>query len=87
MYLNLSKCVTFSNHRSGWAYALQALNPIHSLSGLYFEGFLERSFCWEYYKYINEDNPNKLPYKHPWVGFIHNPHNMPFFLTILALPK
>lgn len=82
--INLSNCVTFKNHRSGWAYAINSLLPLQSNSGVYFDGFIEKSFSWELHK-INSGNPNKIPYRFPWIGFMHNPYNMPFFLIIIIL--
>ena len=48
---------------------------------------MEKPFCWEYYKYVNEDNPHKLPYKFPWVGFVHNCQNMPSWFDYFSSPQ
>ncbi|MBE9061766.1 tetratricopeptide repeat protein [cf. Phormidesmis sp. LEGE 11477] len=63
----------FATHRSGWRFALQALEPLHSDQGVLFDGCLENSFLWNGYQY----GQTKAPYKQPWVGFLHNPPNMP----------
>ena len=62
--LNLSRNITFKNHRSGWAYALSSLEPLNSGSGLYLDSFIEKAFSWELYKQV--ENPHKIPYKFPW---------------------
>lgn len=64
---------TFTSHRCGWNYALQALQPLHKSEGILFDGFLESTFCW------GRDLPacRQVPYRRPWAGFLHNPHNMP----------
>jgi len=86
MLLNLSKCISFKNHRSGWAYALSALAPIHSNSGLYVDGFIEKAFSWELNK-CYENNTHKIPYKFPWAGFLHNPQNMPTWFGYYHSPQ
>ncbi|MEM9213366.1 MAG: hypothetical protein AAGD25_03380 [Cyanobacteria bacterium P01_F01_bin.150] len=71
--INLGAQHTFSSHRSGWGYALDALKPLHNPEGLLFDGFLEMSFMWKEYK------PDQVepPYRQPWVGFLHNPPIIP----------
>lgn len=66
----------FSHHRSGWAFALHHLRPLHHEYGTLLDGFMENSFamaryagrCWE---------SRKPPYRRDWVGFLHNPLEMP----------
>lgn len=84
MFLNLSKCTGFSSHRSGWNYALSSLSPLNSGSGLYLDGFIEKAFSWELHK---KDNPHKIPYRFPWAGFLHNPHNMPHWFDYYHSPQ
>ena len=38
--IKLTKQPTFSTHRSGWAYAIDALSSLHNPSGVNFFGFL-----------------------------------------------
>ena len=71
--ISLTHQRSFSAHRCGWNYAIQALQPLHSPRGILFDGFLESSFLWKNYKNI----PTNVPYHLPWVGFLHNPPNMP----------
>jgi hypothetical protein len=72
--INLGTQVTFSTHRSGWAYAMRALKPIHNKKGVYFHGFLEDVFCWRKNSY---EEGGLLPFKHKWCGFLHNPASEP----------
>lgn len=83
--LNLSKCTGFKNHRSGWNYALSSLEPLNFSSGLYLEGFIEKTFSWELYK--QNENPYKIPYRFPWAGFLHNPQNMPQWFDYYHSPQ
>ena len=71
---NMSDCRGVDGHRSGWAFAISALQPLHSRRGIMLDDFIERSHSWDL-----EQNrlQNKIPHKEPWVGFIHNPHNAP----------
>ena len=61
----------FTSHRCGWNYALHALQPLHNPEGVLFDGFVESSFLWK------SPEESKVPYREPWVGFIHYPPNMP----------
>jgi len=65
----------YGNHRSGWGYALQSLKPLHTNLGVWLDGFMEKKFSWG-------DDPgdrlnNPKPYRQPWIGFTHVPHNLP----------
>ncbi len=46
--INLNHQKTFSFHRSGWGYAINALTPLHNSQGILFDGFLENAFCWRH---------------------------------------
>jgi hypothetical protein len=72
--INISNQQVFWHHRSGWNYAIQSLNPLHNENGVLFDGFLEKNFGW--WRKENLAN-NKIPYRSPWVGFFHNPPNIP----------
>ena len=43
--LNLDGQITFRSHRSGWAYALRALAPLHNERGILFDGCIENNFA------------------------------------------
>jgi len=73
--INLSSQITFNSHRSGWKYAIDALTPLHNKEGVLFDGFLENNFAWHLEEYRREGK--RVPYREPWVGFFHNPQNMP----------
>ena len=83
--INLHRQPIFSSHRSGWAHAVNALEPLHSDSGVYFDGFLEKNFAWERHSAIKTE---RIPYRHPWVGFFHNPIGIPeWFFSQYSLEK
>jgi hypothetical protein len=59
----------YGTHRSGWAWAISHLKPLHNPSGVLLDSFIERSFAW---------NPKQVrTHKRPWIGFIHVPPNIP----------
>lgn len=61
-------------HRSGWGFAIDAITPLHHPKGILLDGCLDESFGWALKKRLSN---NILPYKKPWVGFIHRPPNAP----------
>jgi glycosyltransferase involved in cell wall biosynthesis len=69
-----------THHRSGWPYALQHLRLLHHKHGVLFDGFLEKKFAW------GTDPGDRLrdgqPYREPWVGFFHNPPNVPDWFNL-----
>lgn len=73
----------FSSHRCGWNYAIHALQPLHDPSGLLFDGFLESTFFWQ----PQAAKHNKIPYRQPWVGFLHYPPNMPKWFLYHQSPQ
>ena len=85
--LNLSNCMGFTNHRSGWNYAIKSLSAYHSKSGIYVDDFIERSFSWDIEEYEFLKNKHKLPYNFKWVGFLHNPPNMPYWFDTCHSPQ
>jgi len=58
--LNLSKCINWEHHRSGWGFCIDSLKPLHSPYGVLMVGYIEQ--------YIKEG----IEIKQDWVGFIHN---------------
>jgi hypothetical protein len=85
--INISKSRGFDSHRSGWSYVLSGLKMYHSDSGIFVNDFIERSFSWEIIDYHSGQNSHKLPYTFPWVGFLHNPHNMPRWFDYQHSPQ
>lgn len=75
--------VRFAGHRSGWEFAISCLEDLTLYGGVKFDGFIEDKFSWKYDYITGEDGVQPLektgilPYQDKWVGFIHNPHNMP----------
>jgi hypothetical protein len=80
------------NHRSGWAYAMRALAPLHNPDGVLFDGFTERKFGWGQVlswwglaRKVDADAASApdvekvdlAPYSQPWVGVTHFPPNIP----------
>lgn len=71
-------------HRSGWAYALEALAPLHDPDGVLFDSFLERTFCWMERR---ERRLGRIPYQQPWVGILHNPPGIPAWHDVHNAPQ
>lgn len=63
------------HHRSGWAYALESLLPLHCAQGVVFDGFIEKTFAWEQHR--SAEGASAQPYTVPWVGVAHNPPGVP----------
>jgi hypothetical protein len=73
--INLNSQTVFQSHRSGWSFAIEALAPLHNVKGVLFDGFLENNFAWHLEEHRRDGK--HIPYREPWVGFFHNPQNMP----------
>ena len=85
--LNLSKCKGFAAHRSGWSFCMHALKPFHSLSGIFVDDFVERSFSWQVDNLFYGPNVHNLPYRREWVGFMHNPPDVPNWFDTYNSPQ
>ena len=72
--INTSLIEPIPSHRSGWTYACEALKCYHNDSGIIFDDYIEKTFGLNYDKNIKD---KAIPYKTPWVGFVHNPIFMP----------
>lgn len=75
---------SFQEHRSGWAFALDALKRYHSSDGIFVDCFLEQSHSWSIAEYSRK---SIVPYKKPWIGFLHNPQNMPSWFDWCNSPQ
>lgn len=84
--LDLSNTRGFEAHRSGWSYCMACLKPLHSRSGIYVDDFIERVFSWELHKYYKANEYN-IPYKREWIGFMHNPPNVPEWFDYINSPQ
>src|SRR5690606_33669913 len=60
----------YGRHRSGWAYAMRSLMPLHRDGGVWVDAFPEHTF-------ERTDAAQVHPHRRPWIGFLHNPPNMP----------
>jgi hypothetical protein len=63
-------------HRSGWKYVYDHLRPYHdSCSNLLVDLYVDKTFHWKrnVFKYIDI-----IPYKQPWIGFIHHTFDTTF---------
>lgn len=72
--LNLGHQLSFYSHRSGWDYVLNEMSALNSSNGVYCDGFLENNFSWRKNESVIR---NVIPYNKSWIGFLHNPPNMP----------
>ena len=71
-------------HRSGWAYALAALAPLHHPDGILLDSFLERTFSWFE---RSESRRGRIPYEEPWIGILHNPPGVPEWHDVHNAPQ
>jgi hypothetical protein len=68
--LNIASPTSFTAHRSGWGYAMNHLMKYHDYDGVLLDDFLDITFGYNYE--INKKNKT-IPYKKPWIGFLHHP--------------
>jgi hypothetical protein len=74
----------FEFHRSGWQYAMNALKPLLGGEEVLLDTFIESTFCWE----LRElEATGILPYRRPWVGFLHNPVGIPTWHEYTSAPQ
>ena len=70
--------ISFYSHRSGWDYVVKSLFDLNNNNGIHFDGFLENTFVWRKKELLENQ---EIPYKKNWVGFFHNPPNMPAWFS------
>lgn len=68
-------------HRSGWTDVLRILSRLHHDQGVMFDGFVDTSFA------FNRPPSGSLPYRAPWIGFLHCPQNMPTWFQYEIAPQ
>lgn len=73
-----------SNHRSGWSFAVNILKKLHGPGGTILDSFIENTFSWREKIYIEDKT---IPYKEKWIGFFHNPPNMPEWFSYENSPQ
>ena len=76
--INLGLQTSFYSHRSGWDYVVHNLSEFNNPDGIYFDGFIENAFSWRKNQYIDDGT---IPYEEDWIGFLHNPPNMPLWFS------
>ena len=70
----------YGRHRSGWAFALQSLAPLHRPGGIAVDAFVEHTF--------DQDAPKPgRPWREPWIGFVHNPPGAPSWFVPTQSPQ
>lgn len=71
--LNIASPTSFTAHRSGWGYAMNHLMKYHDGHGILLDDFIDITFGYNYKENIST---KKIPYKTPWIGFLHHPPNI-----------
>ena len=71
-------------HRSGWKYAIESLAPLTCQDGVLTDTFLEASFVWHIGPMTAR---GELPYRQPWIGFLHNPVGIPEWHEYRSAPQ
>lgn len=61
-------------HRSGWSYVMLNLLTLQNNHGVLCDTYVDRSFLWG----ASTDVASYLPYRVPWVGFIHHTFDTTF---------
>src|SRR5262249_47262944 len=69
-----------TSHRSGWRYAMDALDCLHCEQGMFLDGFIEKKFSWGWDP--GEGGNGLTPYTEPWIGFVHNPPAIPEWFNL-----
>ncbi len=83
--IDLGDQVGFPEHRSGWQFAIDAVLPVHNPDAeVFVDMFIEKTFSWDLESSLLN---HKVPYTRPWIGFIHNPHNMPVWFDFMHSPQ
>jgi hypothetical protein len=82
--LKISEKIIRAEHRSGWAYALEALEPLCTPQGILLDTFIEANFGWNLQ---NAQQQGIVPYGEPWVGFVHNPPGIPEWHEYYSAPQ
>lgn len=74
--LILRQRIDYPHHRSGWPYAIRALEPLlnTSGSGVLLDTMIEKNF---YLRLEEAEAAGEIPYLRPWIGFVHSPLQQP----------
>jgi hypothetical protein len=76
--LSVALAGDYGRHRSGWVYAMRSLMPLHRDGGVLVDAFAEITFG---------NHPLTPPHRRPWIGFLHNPPNMPEWFVFNQSPQ
>lgn len=71
---NLDRHVNLLSHQRDWSHCHDYMMALNSLSGVYCDTFLDNTFGAKKAEGIVTKN---IPYNKKWVGFVHNPPNIP----------
>jgi len=82
--LRIAEKILRAEHRSGWAYALEALELLCTPQGILLDTFIEANFGWNL---KNAQDEGVVPYREPWVGFVHNPPGIPEWHEYYSAPQ
>ncbi len=74
--LVLAYRIDYPHHRSGWPYAIRALEPLLTTAGdsVLLDTMIEKNF---YSRLGEAEAAGEIPYLKPWIGFVHNPLEQP----------
>ena len=85
--IDLSNIHYINSHRSGWNYATNMLELLHRNGGITVIDFIDH-----YFGYLSHNQPQDIIDKeftldHIWIGFWHNPPNMPLWYDYINSPQ
>lgn len=75
--LVLGRRFSYPHHRSGWDYAMASLEPLllaDGCEGILLDSIVETTF---YHRLEQATAAGEIPYRRPWVGFLHAPLDLP----------
>lgn len=82
--IDMSGQLVFGTHRSGWKYALEAFESLHTADGTLFDGYVEDKFG---FQVAEAAERGIIPYTRPWIGIAHHPPAMPEFFEYRTAPQ
>ena len=77
--LKIGPQVSWPEHRSGWKYVVKCLHIFDHPEGLLFDGVMDLSFG-----YPQLSRKAGIPYREPWIGFLHSTVTVCPFLPHVA---
>jgi hypothetical protein len=75
--LKMGNPVNWEETRAGWNYVVKLLSGFSDESGIFFDSTLDQSFG---YNAAEKKENGLIPYKQPWIGFIHSTIELCSFL-------